>query len=529
MGCSKLNCRKRRFLLEFRFLLPFLAAVLGCTASVIGEDAPDRARYQAGPLLHDFQLTHEQGWRREVLGPLYYQAQAGSKAVTAFPPFYSHTRDPELEYTEIDVLYPLVTYDRFGQESRVQLLQLLSLSDSSEQDESVRHKLSLFPVYFQQRSTNAELNYTALFPFYGTLKNRMLRNEIQFTMFPLYGMSRKRDVVTQNYLYPFFHLREGNRLRGWQVWPLVGREVREPHSITNYLGLEQFMPGHRQEFALWPFMFRNHNDIGTTNEVRETAVLPFFSHSRSPNRDSSVYLWPFFKYTDDRENKYREWGFPWPLWSIARGEGKQMNRFWPLFSRAHNDDGVERNFYLWPLWKDEYARADSLDRRRSRLLFFLWSDLRERNPQTGKEMHRQDLWPLYTYRKQLDGRERLQLLSPLAPLLPNNKSVERNWSPVWALWRTEKNPAAQLRTDSLFWNLWRREISPEGTNNSYFFGLAQSRKTTDGTRWKWFHFSRGNGGKNAEAEAGARPSDSATRLQPELDPIRLRPVTVDKS
>lgn len=513
MGISKLNCKKRHFLRETGAFLAVPMIGLWAMVTVTGAESPARPSYQIGPLVHDFDLTHELGRRREVLGPLYYQEQAGSKTVMAFPPFYSSTDDPELEYQEIDVLYPLLTYDRFGKESRVQLFQVISLSDSSEQDESVRQKLSLFPLYFQQRSTNAALNYTAFFPFHGTLKKRMLRDEIRFTMFPFYGMSRKRDVVTRNYLYPFVHLREGHRLSGWQVWPLLGREVREPHSITNYLGLENFVPGHRRDFALWPFMFRNHNEIGTTNELHETAVLPLFSLSRSPNRDSSIFLWPFFKYTDDRENKYREWGFPWPLWGVARGEGKHMNRFWPLFSQGHNDDGIERNYYLWPLWKGEFARADSLDRRRRRVLFFLWSDLVERNPNTGREMHRQDLWPFYTYRQQLDGRERLQVLSLLAPLLPNNKSIERNWSPLWALWRTEKNPATRVRSDSLLWNLWRREVSPEGRDNSYFFGLVQSRKTADGTAWKWFHIGSGNDGKNAEAEQGGatvRLGDPAT-------------------
>ena len=65
-------------------------------------------------------------------------------------------------------------------------------------------RFTLFPLYFQQRSPDPNENYTALVPFYGHLKNRLFRDEIFFVMFPIYSETRKRDVVTDNYLYPVF-------------------------------------------------------------------------------------------------------------------------------------------------------------------------------------------------------------------------------------------------------------------------------------------------------------------------------------
>jgi len=84
----------------------------------------------------------------------------------------------------------------------------------------------LFPIYFQQRSPDPGLNYTAVVPFYGRLENRLFRDEIRFVLFPLYGQSRKKDVVTDNYLYPFFHVRHGDALQGWQFWPLAGYDTK---------------------------------------------------------------------------------------------------------------------------------------------------------------------------------------------------------------------------------------------------------------------------------------------------------------
>ena len=113
-----------------------------------------------------------------------------------------------------------------------------------------------FPFYFQQRSPDPNENYTALFPLYGHLKNRLFRDEIFFVLFPIYGETRKRDVVTDNYLYPFFHLRHGDGLQGWQFWPLVGSEHKDVTTKTNGFGETEIIGGHDKFFALWPIYFQ---------------------------------------------------------------------------------------------------------------------------------------------------------------------------------------------------------------------------------------------------------------------------------
>ncbi len=73
-------------------------------------------------------------------------------------------------------------------------------------------QFTIFPFYFQQRSPDTDENYTALFPFYGHIKDRLFRDKIFFVMFPIYGQTQKRDIVTDNYLYPFFAIAAWRRL-----------------------------------------------------------------------------------------------------------------------------------------------------------------------------------------------------------------------------------------------------------------------------------------------------------------------------
>ena len=174
-------------------------------------------------------------------------------------------------------------------------------------------------------------------------------------------------------------------------------------------------------------------------------------------------------------------GAPWPLIVFARGEGKTANRVWPLFSHAKTPI-LESDFFLWPLYKYNRAHAPPLDRERTRLLFFLYSDLIEKNEATGTAFQRTDLWPLFTARRDHDGRERLQLIAPLEPLLPNNKSVERNYSPLWSLWRSEKNAKTGASSQSFLWNLYRREVTSQTRKCSLLFGLFQYQSGPEGQR-----------------------------------------------
>ncbi|NBR84212.1 MAG: hypothetical protein EB141_09695 [Verrucomicrobia bacterium] len=471
----------------FNFLkfipLGLLAGLLGAAAS-----SAIAAGWTAGPLAHEFSLTLEAGTREEWLGPLYYREVTGEKTTWAIPPLFSHLVNPGVEAEEYDFLYPLLTFDRYGAEYRWQLFQLLSFSGGQSQEEKRSDKFSVFPFYFQRRSADPAQNYTALLPFWGTVKGHLMRDEIQVRLFPLYSRTVKKDIVTRNYLAPFFHLRQGTQLAGWQFWPLVGHEHRTAFTSTNYLGLEKLTPGHDKWFAAWPFFYNEHTGIGTTNAVHEQAFLPFYSRYRSSLRDSTSYLWPFFTSTEDREKKYHEWGAPWPFIGFARGDGKHMNRVWPFYSHATNAT-LTSDFILWPLYKYNHAKTAALERERTRFLLFLYSDLVDKNTVTGETMTRTDCWPLFTARKELDGRERFQLLAPFETIVPRNKSIERNWSPVWSLYRHEKNPRTGAESHSLLWNLFRFDVSPTNSHAAFLFGVAKCDSDAASTQWRWFNWS----------------------------------------
>lgn len=466
-------------------LLSLTGLLAAGDAAVVNAGADE---IQAGPAFHEFKLTLDVGERTEAVGPFYYDQAVeddGSFTYTwAVPPLFSYTKNDDVDYEWFDFLWKGITYNRYGSEYRFQFIQLLSFAGGQTQSETNVNRFTLFPFYFQQRSKIPEKNYTALFPIYGTIRGRLFRDEVKFTLFPVYLQTRKKDVETDNYLFPFFHLREGEGLRGWQFWPLVGHEHKEITSRTNNWGDVELVPGHDKSFVVWPFYIRNHAGIGTTNDSRHVAIIPLYSRFRSEQRDSTSYLWPLgFTYTDDRAKRFREWGAPWPLIVFARGEGKTVNRVWPLFSKARNTS-QSSGWYLWPLYKYNGLHSPPLDRERKRVLFFLYSDTSVKNTQTGQRQRLTALWPLFTNKRELDGRRRLQVLAPLEPFLPNNTSVERDLSPLWSIWRAERNEKTGATSQSLLWNLYRRDAWPDSRKCSLLFGLIQYQSGPDGRRWR---------------------------------------------
>ena len=471
---------KLRRLLQYLRVCGLVLALCFCSSAFAD------SIFHAGLFFDEFPLTLDAGQRTEAVGPFFYDQQKDSERTWAIPPLFSHDANPDVESREDDLVYPLLTYERYGTQYRWQFIQLFSFSGGQEQNDSEKKRFTLFPIYFQQRSPETNDNYTALVPFYGHLQNRLMRDKIFFVMFPIYSETQKRDIVTDNYLYPFFDLRHGNGLRGWQFLPLFGTEHKDVTTQTNGFGDIETVAGHDSYFVLWPIHVWQNNGIGTDDPEKFRADLPLYSTVRSPKYDSTTVLWPFFSWINEREKQYHEWQAPWPFVIFARGEGKTTLRVFPLFSQSQNKT-LESDSYLWPLYRHKEVHSDPLALTRDSVLFYIYLAVTEKNTQTGAEKKRLDMWPFFTWHHDLNGNERLQIFAPVEPALPNNRGVERNWSPLWSVWRWEENSKTGAASQSLVWNLYRSDTTPGTKKCSLLFGLFQYQSDGKNKRMRLFY------------------------------------------
>jgi hypothetical protein len=453
-----------------------------------------------GALYDHFQLTLSPGDCTEISGPLFYIENSATSSLFALPPLFSLYKDPGIAQTEWELGYPILTFDRFGKEYRFQFCQVIAWSGGEAMKTGGEKKrVTIFPLYFQQRGPDPKDNYTALLPIYGHLRNHFFRDEIFFVLLPGYLQSVKKGMVTDNFLFPFFHLRHGAGIKGWQFWPVIGEEHKQITTSTNVWGDIETIPGHEKFFTLWPFFFKNTLGIGSTNLQKQFVLIPFYTSQVSTSRVSKSYGFPIgYTHTVDHEKQYEEHDAPWPLIEFAHGPGKQASRVWPFYGKAKNET-LENNFYLWPVYKFNAIHADPLDRERTRILLFLYSDLSERNTTNNTVFRWRDFWPLYTWRKDRNENTRLQVLALLEPLLPGNKNIERVYSPIYSLWRQEHNPKDQCSSKSLLWNLYRSEVRPDYIRQSACFGLFHRERTGTRTHWRLF-FVPFNTGEKKDSE-----------------------------
>lgn len=497
-----------------------------CTTGVLAEAADPSV--SAGPLYSRYRLTLELGEETRFLGPFVLAQNVWPERRTGpvlpgewlqgalrddpavvsqtasrltLSPVFSTYSEPAVSARHWDLLYPVVTYDRYGSESRLQIFQILSFSGGQTQERAEDRTYTLFPFFFARRSYDPSREYTAVWPVYGRMRNRLFRDETRFALWPLYVQTRKKDVVTDNYVAPFFHVRRGDGLRGWQLWPLLGHERKAFGYRTNTIGELEPVGGHEKWFAFWPLYGRGDYGFGTTNTVRHRMLLPFYSLQDSPARDSATYLWPFgLTLSEDREIGYHQTALFWPVFIRARGPGKHEDRFWPLYGETRYAELTSR-FYLWPVFAQRRISRGPLKKEVDQVALVLFNRTHERNEETGKTQSRVGLWPLFLWKKDWEGLESFQCLAPLSALMPKNASVARTYAPFFALWRSEKNAQSGAASQSLLWNLYRGERTLETRKNSLLFGLFQYQSDPAGKRVKVFFIPFGK--KPAQPEADA--------------------------
>lgn len=393
---------------------------------------------------------------RSGLGPIVYSARAqdGAWADLAVRPFYYRHREPFRDKEEVESLYPIVQYTRDEQHTQLQILYAFDVRREGSNPEEREERFDLFPFYISGRTDTGQEHWWIL-PFYGTVYDRMGRDEIQIVLFPFYIRTRYKGWENQFSPWPFVKVMGGEDGRtGFHLMPWYAEET---------------IPGkYEWRSFLWPFFMSQRKDLDTENPEESKVALPFVMTIRSPARDTTTYLWPLFTYRVDRERRFEEWQFLYPLFIIARGETRHVNRFLPFFTEERYvlrdlllvKEMRVRNFaVLYPLYiRTEDETPTSLVVR-DRILWWLYSDIRE----TGRDgaARRVDMWPFFRYVRDKEGRVTSQALALLEAFMPSNEVFERNWSPLWAFYTYRRNPEGD-EVYSVLWNLVRVEATREG-------------------------------------------------------------------
>ncbi len=506
-----------------------LCAALGPGLAAVGPavraDPPERernfwpgnVRYQDTPA----SSPRFESWT--AAGPMIFRkprADSDGNTASGIRPFWVQLHTPEGAFRAGYFLYPLFSYTEDENTYKWSVFELIRRTDRKAAAAPVKStfeqngEFEIFPFWFSRQTGDGELSYKALFPIYGTIKNKLGFERLSWTLFPLYVENEKRGAVTTSTPWPIIRRTRG-AAHGWGVWPLF-----------NYVD----RPGvSRHETYLWPLGFNairypHADDPAGTPPRRDFGALPFYTKSTGPGYINEDYAWPFFGYTERTlPKRYSERRYFWPLAVQGRGEERYVNRWAPFYTHSVVK-GVDKHWYAWPLLRHAQWDDEGITRVRSQFLYFLYWNERQRvagraNSPTAALTH---LWPFYSNWENGAGRRQWQLFSPLDVFFPSNEKIRHAWSPLFAVARHDQRAPGDART-SLLWNFVTWEKQAEQARSEFHLGpiLSVARQADEkriaignglfgfrraaGTGWRmfWWDFP-----EKAVTVGAAKPADS---------------------
>ncbi len=426
---------------------------------------------------------------RQYLGPLVFSKHAAGE-VHGIRPVYLHAEVEGKESTSL--LYPLFTWEKQPGYRKFSFFQLVNVRHADEPGQADEDSFDVWPFYFSKETGDPAESYRALFPIAGTVKHRFGKDGLTWYVFPLYLHSEKSGLKTTTAPWPFLRFISGAGHHGFEFWPLFGHRGRADD--------------YDRQFYLWPLIYKSARHLDQPEPTVSLGVLPFYTRDTGPGLISETYAWPFFGYTHrTKPYRYDEQRYFWPLLVQGRGDQRQINRWAPFYTHSIIK-GYDKTWVAWPFYRHAEWADEAIAQEKNQFLYFLYYSQTQRsltNP-SAAPAHKTHLWPLFSSWDNGAGRRQLQVLSPFEVFFPTNDVIRQLYTPLFALYRYDRQDAATER-HSLLWSAitWRRsatdrafhlgplfsvQAGPEQKRVAFGAGLFGWQRRPGETRSRFFLF-----------------------------------------
>lgn len=386
-----------------------------------------------------------------ILGPLLTFKTTPNDDISAFRPLFYTESDSDKTRAASYYLFPLASSEITPDVSRMEFLQLFQKNTFRKAEpEETEHQSMLFPFYISGRSEKYG-SYTSVFPIYGDIYERFWRDEYHYVLFPLYGRTVKKGTTNSHYLWPFFSITSGENESGFGFWPLYGQASKE--------GV------YSSSFTLWPIFSSEKRGLDTAEPSNRFTIFPLYSAFDSPSVTSRTWLWPFFGYSSDSKKEEVERDYLWPLWLTVSGKKRNVVKFLPFYSAEESEDST-KNWYLWPIYRNDTMQSPHYRQERDKVLFFLYTNRLESWAQDGKERQRIALWPLFLYTRTVEGERTISFPALIEPILDRD-GIEKLWAPLWRIYVHSWDDTGKSSL-SILWNLYWHDKTADYTGWEIF-------------------------------------------------------------
>jgi len=392
------------------------ACVAACAAALLAAGAcsshPTRADFW--PIYYHEEIGDRK--TTEILWPFGGATDTSEyREVGAYPLFTARKdKDEQRPETSQHGLYPFFIHRESPAAKRTWLLPFYLRTTKKVYNEGRNVDNTIFPLFWFGTSRSGK-DYFAFFPFYGTIRERLARDEIFFVMWPVYSRSTLNGNVEHVILWPLIGWSHGGGKESSRVLPFYARWRKE--------GTPEFWS------VLWPFIHFTRS-TGQERVPQDMFYLfPLFGWHNTPAKHSWTVLWPFFSgYTKPNTNYY-SWIGPWPIVRLQKDKGLLRRQFWPFYGYLYERDSVVR-YIFWPMFR-EFHKDTEKSKQDEWFLFYIFQNKVYHDKKNNRTLVRRMFWPLWRYFNDGYGRRHFMALSPL--WYWNERGFERNYSRFWRI------------------------------------------------------------------------------------------------
>lgn len=373
----------------------------------------------------------------QYVGPLFFTRSTPAGELQGFRPLLLQARagDKESNY----FLYPLFTWEKQPGFSSFSFFQLINRRLTADPAQPEVRNFDVWPFYFSKETGDPATTYHAFMPVAGTIKQRFGKDRLTWYAFPLYFNTDKAGLEITSAPWPFLRVIDGAGHHGFEFWPLFGHRARADD--------------YDKRFWVWPLFYRQATNLGEPQPTIRIGALPFYTRDTGPGFVSENYVWPFFGYTHRTGPvRYDERRYLWPFFVQGRGEQRHVNRWAPFYTHS-NYKGHDKTWVAWPLFRHAAWQDEGIAQEKNQVLYFLyWSQTQRSltNP-AAAPAHKTHFWPLLSVWDNGAGRRQVQFLSPLEVFFPTNDPIRQLYTPLFALYRYDRQGDTASR-HSLLWN-----------------------------------------------------------------------------
>lgn len=448
------------------------------------------------------------GTRRTVAaGPFYETATYpdGTSLYAPFRPVYSSglRPDPRDYRHDWESLWPLAQGKTLHRDRSWRILNLYH-NDRDIADPLSPTHTTFFPFLFYGRARDGR-PYAAIFPLGGSIGDFLVKERIEFLLWPIWMRSYVNDVTTTDILWPIWSrtTTPDNHIDKFRILPFYARSDKAGkfHKVS----------------VLWPFW--THADYLYPNSSGTSWVLwPFCGRTDLTDQTGWSVLPPLIQHGEATNGDFRTYA-PWPFYVHVRKGSIETLRLWPFYGR-YDHGNLRRRYWAWPLLTHEKNAYSTVRYRRWTFVPFYSSAAYTRAPSAAPKppprhptpeqraappspdpyadpdaetpiSGHTKLWPLFTYqtRHEPDTATRFAALDlwpgPAAP------AVERSWAPFWTLFdyrtyaATPRASAPDASSLSLLWGLYRQSHAPDAPAEFELFPIWRHVRAPDDADRHW--------------------------------------------